>query len=125
MSKLYPPQIKGTLPACIGGVNQVISIPFIMNAMVSPSDISGFKIKIKTVSENSEIGVLLSDIYSIEKNGNNIVYFNQKKPSVLQVGQFYKIQMAYLDTNGEEGYYSTVGVIKATSKPLVYIEGFS
>jgi hypothetical protein len=32
--------------------------------------------------------------------------------------------MAYIDKNDEAGYYSTVGVIKATSEPTISIIGF-
>ena len=51
------------------------------------------------------------------------------------IGQFYKIQLAYLDSakkdssgnftadEQEVGYYSTVGMAKYTTKPDVSIEG--
>jgi hypothetical protein len=42
MSKLYPPYIEGTLPACLYGSNKIIRIPFSMNSSVSPADINGF-----------------------------------------------------------------------------------
>jgi hypothetical protein len=32
--------------------------------------------------------------------------------------------LAYVDNNGVVGYYSTVGVVKCTSTPKVFIEGF-
>ena len=32
--------------------------------------------------------------------------------------------MAYLDKNNEVGYYSTVGITKYTSKPILSIQGF-
>jgi hypothetical protein len=39
----------------------------------------------------------------------------------LRKGQFYKLQLAYLDTNHEVGYYSTVGISKYTTKPILSI----
>ena len=31
--------------------------------------------------------------------------------------------MAYIDQNNNPGYYSTVGIIKYTAKPQIFIEG--
>jgi len=42
----------------------------------------------------------------------------------IRVGQFLKAQMAYLNKNDEVGYYSTVGITKYTSKPVLSIQGF-
>jgi hypothetical protein len=39
------------------------------------------------------------------------------------VGQYYKIQIAFVSSaNGSIGYYSSVGVIKCIAKPTTYIE---
>jgi hypothetical protein len=43
----------------------------------------------------------------------------------LSIGQYYKIQLAFIDANGVVGYYSSVGVFKYTAKPTIYIEGLS
>jgi hypothetical protein len=40
----------------------------------------------------------------------------------LRVGQFYKIQLAYIN-QGTLGFYSTVGVAKCTAKPTASIKG--
>ena len=42
----------------------------------------------------------------------------------LIIGNFYKVQLAYIDKDGIVGYYSTVGIIKYTAKPRVEISGF-
>jgi hypothetical protein len=39
-----------------------------------------------------------------------------------QIGQYYKVQVACCDADGNTGYYSTVGVIKYTSKPKIEIQ---
>jgi hypothetical protein len=44
------------------------------------------------------------------------------KDFVPQVGQYYKIQLACIDNSGNVGYYSTVGIIKCTSSPVVKIK---
>lgn len=38
-------------------------------------------------------------------------------------GQHYKMQLAYIGNGGEVGYYSTVGIAKFTTKPILYIAG--
>lgn len=132
MAKLYPPYIEGTLPAfCLdkNGDGELV-IPFAHNrAVISTSDVESFAIKIKTVQND----VLLGDV----ENGywddtNNIVIFevsNYKIPDLndleFKIGQYYKIQLAYIERDTHNvGYYSTVGVVKCTSKPTVQIENF-
>jgi len=59
-------------------------------------------------------------IFSLEENNSDDETLIEK----LRVGQFLKVQMAYLDKNNEVGYYSTVGITKYTSKPILSIQGF-
>jgi len=42
----------------------------------------------------------------------------------LIVGNFYKVQLAYIDKDSIVGYYSTIGIVKYTAKPRVEISGF-
>ena len=44
MSKLYPPEIGGTIPAFYDDGTDIVklSVPFIMNKTVSEVDVSGF-----------------------------------------------------------------------------------
>lgn len=56
----------------------------------------------------------------IEYKATQIYYLRKNK--YFSMGQFYKIQLAYIDAEtGTVGYYSTVGVIKFTSLPQVTI----
>lgn len=124
--KLYPPMIEGTLPAfCkdrISGIT-TIQIPFMMNKGVSIAEIKGFNLKIRTVQSQKDIGTLS---INLESNPNawvketNTLYFNSDLG--LNIGQFYKVQLAYVDKNDTIGYYSTVGIIKCTAEPLLSIE---
>ena len=116
--KLYPPIIEGTLPAFYGSI---IKVPFTMNKSVSKQDIDGFALKIKTVQNQINISkeAIIVGTEAWDKN-SNIINFNIEDniQSKLNVGQFYKVQLAYV--NGEDiGYYSTIGVIKYTSDPLL------
>lgn len=111
MAKLNPPYIEGKLPAQVGNT---LTIPF-EHSQTRPADLSGIKLraKIKTVNTNKQIGKALD--WTIDDT--KIAEFTIMD-SLLTVGQFYKIQLCYLDRN-EEGYYSTVGVFKYTSEPIV------
>lgn len=116
MAKLYPPYIEGSIPAFYG--NQLV-IPYVMNKTVGYKDILGFKIKIITISTNRIIAYIDSNGYDPDRQE---AYFSIPTDK-LTIGQFYKIQMAYIDKNNEVGYYSTIGVVKYTDIPIVKIEG--
>ena len=117
--RLLPPIIEGTLPAFYG---TALTVPFSMNKAVSNNEIGGFCIKVKTVQSNAYIGY--SEYYrNVEGDMSNEVIFDiSKMSSKFNVGQYYKIQMAYIDKNGNEGYYSTVGIAKFTTQPEVTVE---
>ena len=119
-NKLYPPQIEGTLPAFC--YNEDMVIPFIMNKTVGWNEIKGFALKIKNIQNNTTITTLVT---------NNIFSFNKEKCEIhftydsqlFTPGNFYKVQLAYISINNVYGYYSTVGVIKCTTRPEVRIDG--
>lgn len=120
---LASPIIEGTLPAFYlddNGIAQ-IAIPFSMSRAVNKNQIKGFKLKIKNVQQSNYLVTLSqSSVDFIE----SIVYFDISKETLEKsflIGQFYKCQLAYIDTNDVVGYYSTVGVIKYTTKPKVSI----
>lgn len=124
MSRLYPPIIAGTIPA-FGGTTLVV--PFSLNRTVTISEISTVRLKIKTVS-----GVIKETVTASELllTGDCFAKFNLN-PNKYTVGQFYKVQIAFVkgDANKgqreEVGYYSTVGVVKYTTTPTVSIEGLT
>lgn len=137
MDKLYPPMLEGTLPAFYGNS---ITVPFEMNRAVSINDIKGLSLKIKTVQSNYFIGALeyrLEDGEDIKEtlslNSSPSVTFQIAENIVkkLNVGQYYKIQLAYLFAAEEgsywlqEGYYSTVATIKYTTQPVVKINNLN
>lgn len=122
MAKLYPPVIEGTIPAFNGAV---ITVPFSMNRSVAVSQISGFALKIKTIQSNTYIATLTNG--RLNDDGTAAIFYLstneegklswldplEEDPDryLLTPGQSYKAQLAYI-CEGEEGYYSTVGVIK-------------
>lgn len=130
MAKLYPPYIEGTIPAFTGGE---IIVPFSMNRAVSKYEIAGFSLRIKTVQNNTFIATINSTQYDLDAmeayfdvNAYNKELLDkgltESDTIKFTVGQFYKLQMAYIDKQRQIGYYSTVGVIKCTSEPEIYIE---
>lgn len=129
MAKLYPPYIEGTIPAFTGGE---IVVPFSMNRAVSKYEIAGFSLKIKTVQNNTFIATVNTKNYDLDTMEAyfDIDAFNQtiaedKDKVKFNIGQFYKVQIAFIDKTNTIGYYSTVGVIKYTGEPDVYIEGLT
>lgn len=132
--RLYPPAIAGTLPAFCG--TDTLSVPFSMNRAVGASEVAGFSLKIKTVSgvyidtltypkKNKTTGLLSSGGLSKEQAqdiADNMVVDFDISGIDFTIGQHYKVQLAYIDKSNVTGIYSTVGVIKYTSTPEVYIE---
>jgi hypothetical protein len=97
-----------------------------MNRAVSRIEVAGFKLKIKTVSGNqiAVLGTLNSTDYDIQSD--MYVKFNVSSiQSQLNIGQYYKIQLAYINKQSVIGYYSTVGVVKYTTEPVVEISGLT
>ena len=120
---LASPIIEGTLPAFYLDENGIaqMAIPFSMSRAVNKNQIKGFKLKIKNVQQSNYLITLSQSSVDFVKS---IVYFNISKETLEKsflIGQFYKCQLAYVDTNDVVGYYSTVGVIKYTTKPKVSI----
>ena len=97
--KLFPPQIEGSIPAFYGNE---LKIPFIMNKTVSPSEIAGFQIKIKSIHNDKLIHTssCLEGNYDVLENMYatfTINNFNNEGSQTLQVGNSYKVQIAYLE----------------------------
>lgn len=141
MAKLNPPILEGKIPACVKSSNSnVVSadIPFVMNRSVSYDDIGGIIIKFRTVG-----GIQIDNPYEvtnvvdhehipsgesyIDKDLNLIHIYNipNRIKRKMNIGQYYKVQIAYLDghvTPAEVGYYSSVGIIKYTMLPSIECE---
>jgi hypothetical protein len=118
MAKLYPPIIEGTIPAFYG---DSITIPYSMNRTVNRSEFEGFSLKIKTVQNNLHLTTLTSYSYN---NSTVTFYLSVEDRNKLNVAQFYKVQLAYIEKDTKMiGHYSSVGVVKYTEKPEISIEG--
>ena len=132
MDKLYPPYIEGTIPAfCKNEKGDIIlTVPFTMNKTVSTDSVWGFALRMKTVQSNQLVYTtnVKVNLDSIREVGFEINTSDFISPYKLNEGQFYKIQIAYIsyknkyeETQGEIGYFSTVGIVKYTSRPELSI----
>ena len=126
--KLHPPVIDGKLPAFAG---TSINIPFKINRAVSMTDLNKntpLRLRLKTVKTNKEIGSFYGQYVYNSSTGNyhaNFILSDIKNE--LKIGTFYKAQIAFVGTDSnnepEIGYYSTIGIVKYTSRPVVSIKG--
>lgn len=136
MAKLYPPYLDSTVPAFYsyneynagGDAMRVTSlrIPFSLNKTVGKSDIHGFAVKLRTLQSDT----LIWSSKTMDPNNFDVttefqVTFNIPDSIKLTVGQFYKIQLAFIDETQTIGYYSTTAVVKYTTKPIVSISGLA
>ena len=122
-TKLYPPLIEETLPAFYK-TNSIVKIviPYGMNKATGYGLISGFALRLKTIQGGN---IIINDKISTSYDSSvNEVTFKLNQ-ELINEGQFYKAQLAYVDKSKTIGYYSTIGIIKCVAKPLVEIEGFS
>lgn len=135
MAKLNPPILEGIIPCfyqLIASPNDVpLDIPFVMNRSVGFDDINAMRLKFKTIG-GIELGdirvdkslisisgtsglIHIPDLRALDEGIGNTIF--QK----LNIGQYYKIQLAYVSTeNSVVGYYSSVGVIKFTAEPTCW-----
>ena len=117
MAKLYPPSIEGKLLAFAGNT---LKVPLTMNRAVSMTEVYGMSVMIKTVQTATLKGVFEGALTFESATGKYYAVFNLENFTP-NLGQYYKIQLAYVDKQGEIGYYSSVGVIKYTSYPELTI----
>lgn len=124
-SRLYPPNIAGTLPSFYKdsstGTAKLV-VPFTMNTAVVPNAVKGFYLRLKTTTTDTLLIQMSTTLWDRE---NYVVEFelNATVLDKMIIGNYYKAQIAYISTGGLMGYYSTSSVIKYTAEPQVIIQG--
>lgn len=109
-----------------------------MNKIVSGSEVAGFALRVKSAStetflfevkgptslktSSSDTAAYVGVTFSDTEVSFNLQNAQKNK---LLVGEFYKVQIAYINSAKETGYYSTVGIIKYTGMPQAYIADFN
>lgn len=130
-TKLYPPQLEGTLPAFCKSYNSngeligaSITVPFGLNRAVNVSSIGQLALRLRTASTNTYI---LSDIISTAaelEEGYAIFDLNAIEANKINESQYYRLQVAFIEkVSNTIGYYSTVGIIKCVAKPTLGMSG--
>ena len=127
MGKFYPPIINEKLPAVYG---EKISIPFLLNRAMGETQITKMSLIITTLQSNTVLYILNNGSWRREESENlyyadfNLINENYKTIK-LNVGQYYKVQLAFIDTLSSDkeqiGDYSSIGILKYTKKPKVEI----
>ena len=133
--RLYPPIIPGKIPAFYKEENGTanITVPFSIGKGININNIIGFSLQLKTVQNNFICNIKKEFITNEENELQNILL---KKEIVFEInddehlkkiniGQFFKLQIAFISKDNQLsliGYYSTVGIIKCTAKPIIFIE---
>lgn len=120
MAKLYPPNVEGKLPAFTG---TTLVVPFSMNRAVGAGDVSLLYVNVKYINTDTVIIAKASTSHNLTTNCYASFTLTDAEVALLKVGQFYRIQLAYVDNTGTKGYFSSTGVAKYTQKPLVHING--
>lgn len=131
-TKLYPPQIAGSLPAFCKtydilkdlSLGAKITIPFIMNAGVGEAEVKGFALRLKTASSNIYIcPVLYSTDWDKEKS---TVTFElpEEYANLVNEGQFYKVQLAYYTYKTELVINPTTGKYEETVLDITNYDNF-
>ena len=118
--KLYPPYLKESIPAQTG---TKLYIDFQTNNAVGIEIVQTMMAKIKTVSTNRQLGIFESE--EIIENGSIYTAIFDISSLNLKQGQFYKLQLAYKNNESNIGYYSSVGIFKYTTNPILSIESLN
>ena len=138
--KLYPPYIEGKLPAFVRKTNDTkITIPFQLNPLVGSGDFNRMILLLKTISGKQVRGTIATQAYYFleTETGEKRMGFadfsipeeDDKWVEEIQVGQYYKAQIAFSNTKDdvtyETGYYSSVGIIKCIEQPQCQIQNLT
>ena len=122
MAKLYPPYIEGTIPAFYG---TTLVVPFSMNQAVGATEVKNIVLKIKKVNSNEVIFTKYAQYFDVYGNCKATFNLTANEQELFNIGQFYRIQLAFVDINNTIGYFSSVGVIKYTAIPHIELVGMN
>ena len=126
-NKLFPPIVDNLTPSfCKVGDNFVIKVPYQNNRSVSDGDFAKMALKIRTVINDAAVGNDRTKVFFTSTWSNGEAIFSipttEEITAFFKVGQFYKLQLAYGNSNNEvTSYYSTVTIGKFTTLPYMQI----
>lgn len=109
-----------------------VVIPFSLNKVVSASQVAYCVLRLKRTDNDAIVTTMPIPCDAGRWKAQYVttlqLEFNLDEDTVkrLHVGSAYKAQIAYVDIDAQEtGYYSSVGIIKYTSEPVVTLAGFN
>lgn len=123
MAKLNPPHLNNKLPSFYVGNNFSLNIPFELNRSVGISEFNKMKILIKSISSGVE--KYSGESSSVNKENGVASFSISTNTFNPQIGQYYKIQLAFIHTDNTVGYYSSAATIKCTAQPSISIQNLN
>ena len=148
MARLYPPITEEVLSAfCLNcdrkgnKISASINVDFNLNRAVANAEITGLALRLRTISTNKYVitenlnenistgkseGIAVS--YNLEDGKATFFITNEQNSDamkLLKIGQYYRIQLAFIDTTNTIGYWSNIATIKCVAKPSVTIANFN
>lgn len=130
LQPLYPPILPGTTPPFYTKEKgtYLLTVPFSLNKLNLIQDIGGVKLKIRDADTDIELARVnaIPTSISLSLEGCQAT-FDLSHVNGINVGKYYKIQLAYLDIDNVSniGYYSTISIVKCTAYPTVSILGLT
>lgn len=121
----YAPQLLNKQEAFITKNDQIIiKIALIDNYLASTNEISGYRLKMLSGYNNTTL--INKDIeVNLGPNQNQTIEFiiNSTELDFENLeGEYYRIQIAYIDSEGNSGIYSNTSVIKWAKLPEITLE---
>jgi hypothetical protein len=99
LNRLPPPNVAGTIPSFYStDLGTSLEVPFSMNVTVSNAAVKGMRLRLKTTSTDIIIANVFSQKYGDDSVNRSVIYeLNDDIVAKLVVGNFYKVQLAYVD----------------------------
>lgn len=99
----YSPIIADTIP---GFTTQSLIVPFTHNSMLLDAEVKGYSLRLQPYNNVSANNINQFITYDIDLNASQQHF----EIEGVEVGQYYKIQIAYVDNNGIPGIYSSTSI---------------
>ena len=129
--KLYPPYIEGKIPAFVKANTIKLTVPFQLNPLVGKDDFDKLVLVLKSISGEQLRGIIEARPYYVYEENNQDIHMGyadfiiptpyEDWTTPINIGQYYKVQVAFKKENNI-GYYSSTGITKCIAQPTCSIE---
>lgn len=130
MSRLNPPTVGAQIPGFYTNSldKTKLTVYFELSRSVNTQDIQGMSLKMRTIQNEVDVvnntPIITSDM-NLNPSGISTAVFTIPSSATINVGQFYKVQIACVGAGAVIGYYSTVTMTKYTTEPSLTISDIS